>query len=81
MAMFSVLLLVTVVFIAYRTMMNAFLAVQTFVLPINNYEEMYDSNLKIHLSLGTTLEDLYKYAPEVSFKIHKLFLLLSGMRF
>ena len=38
MAMFSVLILVTVVFIAYRTMMNAFLAVQTFVLPINNYD-------------------------------------------
>ena len=65
-AMLSILILVMVVFIAYRCMMNAFLAAQTFVLPINNYDEMLKSNFKLIMARGTTYEDLYKYAQEVS---------------
>ena len=48
-----------------RCMMNAFLAAQTFVLPINNYDEMLKSNFKLIMARGTTYEDLYKYAQEV----------------
>ena len=65
-AMMTFLILVTVIFIGYRSMMNAFLAAKNLVLPINNYEEMLDSDLKLIMSRGTTYEDLFKNAPAVS---------------
>ena len=64
-AMITFLILVTVIFIGYRSMMNAFLAAKNLVLPINNYEEMLASDLKLIMSRGTTYEDLFKNAPEV----------------
>ncbi len=53
-------------YFCYRASMNSFLAVKTFSLPINSFEEILDTDLGVVVWKDSAGEAFYKLAPEGS---------------
>ena len=57
---FTVLMLGTVIWIAYRATMNAFLAVKRYSLPINNFRDVLNNDYQMLTYHSSSTSDLFK---------------------